>query len=378
MRGRGGSDHHGAPGWRPGLTPAIATSPSATITPGGGAPVEPTTPIVVTAHGGTLSRVDVINTASRSAVTGSFSADRLRWSSSEALGYGAHYAISATTRNTAGTTGSATSAITTITPAAQAYANLIPAPNTVARGGIGVAQPIVFRFTKPVSDKAQVQAHLHVTSSPPQAGAWYWIDSKTVHYRPRQFWTPGTTIAVSAKVYGLNLGGGVYGAEDHTATYHVHESWIATANGASKQMEIRHNGALVTTMPISLGAPATPTHSGIHVVSSKQPSIVMDSCTYGVCQGQPGYYKETVQLDARISNDGEFVHAAPWSNAQQGHSNVSHGCVNLSPTNAQWFYDHFGLGDVVTVTNSGGPPLPVWDTYGDWALSWAQWQAGAH
>jgi len=158
----------------------------------------------------------------------------------------------------------------------------------------------------------------------------------------------------------------------------VRDSWIATADGASKQMEIRHNGALVTTMPISLGALATPTHSGIHVVSSKQPSIVMDSCTYGVCQGQPGYYKETVKLDARISNDGEFVHAAPWSNAQQGHSNVSHGCVNLSPVNAQWFYDHFGLGDVVTVTHSGGPPLPVWDTYGDWALSWAQWQAGAH
>ena len=76
--------------------------------------------------------------------------------------------------------------------------------------------------------------------------------------------------------------------------------------------------------------------------------------------------------------DGEFVHAAPWSNAQQGHSNVLHGCVNLSPANAQWFYDHFGLGDVVTVTHSSGPPLPVWDTYGDWALSWAQWQAGAH
>jgi len=248
----------------------------------------------------------------------------------------------------------------------------------VAHNGIGVGQPIVFRFTRPVTNQAQVRAHLHVTSSPPQAGAWYWIDATTVHYRPKQFWAPGTTVAVSAKVYGLNLGGGVYGAEDHTATYHVHDSWIATADGASKQMEIRHNGALVKTMPISLGAPATPTHGGIHVVSSKQPSIVMDSCTDGVCQGQPGYYKETVQLDARISNDGEFVHAAPWSDAQQGHSNVSHGCVNLSPANAQWFYDHFGLGDVVTVTHSGGPPLPVWDTSGDWALSWAQWQAGAH
>lgn len=151
-------------------------------------------------------------------------------------------------------------------------------------------------------------------------------------------------------MYGLNPGGGVYGAQDHTATYHVHDSWIATADGASKQMEIRHNGALVKTMPLSLGALATPTHTGIHIVSSKHPSIVMDSCTFGVCQGQPGYYKETVKLDARISNDGEFVAAVPWSDAQQGHSNVSHGCVNLSPANAQWFYD-----TSVSATSSPSP-----------------------
>ena len=36
-----------------------------------------------------------------------------------------------------------------------------------------------------------------------------------------------------------------------------------------------------------------------------------------------------------------------------------------------------GLGDVVEVTNSGGPILPIYDTYGDWELSWADWQAGS-
>ncbi len=133
---------------------------------------------------------------------------------------------------------------------------------------------------------------------PPRPGDWYWIDNTTVHYRPHRFWTPETTLTVTAKVYGLNLGGGVYGAEDHTATYLVHDSWIATADGVSEQMQIRHNGALVKTMPVSLGVLATP-HAGIHVISGKQPSIVMDSCTYGVCPGRPGYYKETVRLDER-------------------------------------------------------------------------------
>jgi lipoprotein-anchoring transpeptidase ErfK/SrfK len=178
-------------------------------------------------------------------------------------------------------------------------------------------------------------------------------------------------------VFGVDLGGGVYGETDRTETVHVHDAWVAKADGATEQMQIFDNGALVKTMPISLGSPGFPSHTGPHVITDKQPSIIMDSCTYGVCAGQPGYYKEQVDLDLRISDDGEFVHSAPWSVGSQGGANVSHGCVNLSPENAQWFFDHFGVGDVVEITNSGGPPLPLGDTYGDWELSWAQWQKGS-
>jgi len=59
---------------------------------------------------------------------GSFSADHRRWSSTEPLGYGAHDAV---TQNPAGVTGSTTGVITTITPTAQAAANLAPAPAAV-------------------------------------------------------------------------------------------------------------------------------------------------------------------------------------------------------------------------------------------------------
>jgi hypothetical protein len=33
---------------------------------------------------------------------------------------------------------------------------------------------------------------------------------------------------------------------------------------------------------------------------------------------------------------------------------VSHGCINLSPANAQWFFDNFGSGDPVVIKNSTG------------------------
>jgi lipoprotein-anchoring transpeptidase ErfK/SrfK len=92
----------------------------------------------------------------------------------------------------------------------------------------------------------------------------------------------------------------------------------------------------------------------------------------------PGGYRTDVQFATRISNNGEFVHAAPWSVGQQGSSNVSHGCINLSTDRAQWFYDFSQPGDVVEVVNSVGGTLTRadGDIY-DWAISWDNWKAGS-
>jgi lipoprotein-anchoring transpeptidase ErfK/SrfK len=203
------------------------------------------------------------------------------------------------------------------------------------------------------------------------------MSATEAHYRPAAYWMPGTDITLAANTFGVDMGGKVFGENNRTLNVHIHDAWVAKADGATHQMHVFRNGALVKTMPVSLGSPKNPSHEGIHVVSDKKPTTIMDSCSYGVCEGQPGYYKEEVKLDVRISSDGEFVHSAPWSVRQQGSSNVSHGCINLAPANAQWFYNTFGVGDVVEITHSGGPILPVWDTYGDWTVSWAQWQAGS-
>ncbi|MFC0107790.1 L,D-transpeptidase family protein [Kibdelosporangium aridum] len=99
------------------------------------------------------------------------------------------------------------------------------------------------------------------------------------------------------------------------------------------------------------------------------------SCTYVVCSG-PQAYKSLEHFAERISNDGEFVHENPNSIGAQGSSNVSHGCINLNTANAQWFRP-LRARWLVEVTNSGGKQLPIWGTYGDWAVSWADWQAGS-
>lgn len=358
--------------------PAVADPPPApaavTITPGAGTPLDPRDPITVRVAGGVARTVHVTAAGSGSAVAGTLAPDGHTWTSTGELGYAGRYRVSVDTTGDTGAPGHQDGTVATVAPAQQAYPSLVPAPST---SSVGVGQPIVVRFDHPVHDRAAAERHLSVSSSTGQTGGWYWLSDSEVHYRPQAYWKPGSTLTVRTDLFGVDLGKGTYGAADRTETVQVHDAWVAKADGRTEQMQLFDNGALVKTMKISLGSPGFPSHTGPHVISDKQPTITMDSCSYGVCAGQPGYYKEKVDLDERISNDGEFVHAAPWSVGQQGSSNVSHGCVNLAPADAKWFFDHFGVGDVVEITNSGGPPLPVYDTYGDWALPWSQWQQGS-
>jgi lipoprotein-anchoring transpeptidase ErfK/SrfK len=372
----GGTSAGGAPA--SGSASPSQTPVAVTFEPAGGANVNPATPVVVKAANGKLIDVTVTNTAKGKTVAGKLATDSLSWTSSEPLGYGATYKIVAHAQGADGKPIEQDNQISTIAPKKQANANLIPAPSAVTSTGVGVGQPIVFSFGKiAVKNKADVEKALTVESSPKQEGSWYWIDDSNVHYRPKEYWKAGTTLKVTAKIYGVDFGNGVFGAEDRTETYKVHDSWIAKADGNTEQMQIFHNGAMVKSMPISMGKDATPTHLGAHVISDKQANYTMDSCTYGVCPPDPKAYRSDEKFSQRISNDGEFVHENPNSVGQQGSSNVSHGCINLNAANAEWFFQNMGLGDVVEVTNSGGPQLPVWDLYGDWSKSWADWQAGS-
>jgi lipoprotein-anchoring transpeptidase ErfK/SrfK len=359
-------------------TPAAPTTdapprPVVSISPGMQG-VNPSTPIVVHVTQGRATKVTVTNKASGAAVAGTLAADGSTWTSTAPLAYAAGYTVGVDAAGADGAASHQDLAVSTLAPAAQAFPSFIPPPSQQT---VGVGQPIVVKFNHPVRDRAAAQRGLTVTANPPQAGGWYWLSDTEAHYRPQTYWAAGSTITLKAALYGVDLGAGVYGETDRTETIHVHDAWVAKADGATKQMQIFQNGKLVNTMPISLGSPGFPSHIGPHVISDKQPSVIMDSCTYGVCEGEPGYYKEKVDLDERISDDGEFVHSAPWSVGSQGGANVSHGCVNLAPANARWFFDHFGIGDVVEIANSGGPQLPLGDTYGDWELSWAQWLKGS-
>jgi lipoprotein-anchoring transpeptidase ErfK/SrfK len=179
-------------------------------------------------------------------------------------------------------------------------------------------------------------------------------------------------VTVTAHIAGYAAPDGAYGAKDVTITYSIGAAHVSTVDVNAHTMTVTENGAVVRVIKVSTGRDEFPTHGGIHVASEKANPKIMDSSTIGIPRNSPGGYYESVPWSVRISNSGEFVHAASWSTAAQGNRNVSHGCVNVSPADGEWFYGFTQIGDVVQVN---GSPVPLQPTngIGDWQIPWAQW-----
>ncbi|MDQ2788972.1 MAG: hypothetical protein DLM60_10495 [Pseudonocardiales bacterium] len=333
--------------------------------------VSPLTTITVTVAKGKLSEVSLASPHG-TPVAGQLQPDSTTWKTTEPLGYGKIYTIHANAVGDDNRQVSSTSSFTTIAPRTLAF----PSINPLNGETVGVGQPISVYFDEPIEDRQAAENTITVTTDPPVEGALYWFSSKEVHWRPEQFWEPGTHVTVDIHDYGKDFGNGVYGEQDRTSHFTIGDAFIARADGAAHQMTVEVNGRLVRTMPISMGKPNTPSAKGVHVVTERNATKVMDSTTFGLALDAPGGYIAKVKWATRISNSGEFVHSAPWSVAQQGTSNVSHGCINLSPDNAKWFFDNVKKGDVVINVNTGGPDLKPYDGFGDWQVPWGQWVSG--
>ena len=354
---------------------AADASATVTVRPAGDATgVAPGTPVVVTAGGGTLSTVTVRDAAG-APLAGRLDAGGTTWTSTGRLAFGMAYRVAATATNATGRATSSTSRFTTVTAKALIFPAVSPLRGTV----VGVGMPVRVYFDAPVTDRTAALDHMKVTTSVPTEGAWRWFSDREVHWRPKDYWRPGTEVVLDTTLYGVDLGGGTWGGlkADRHVVFSVGDSHVSVADARTHRMKVYTNGTLVRTVPVSMGKEVKGrfTKSGPHVVIDKNETKKMDSRTYGLALDAGGYTAE-VKWATRISNNGEFVHSAPWSVAQQGRSNVSHGCINLSPANAEWFFDYSQVGDVVEVV---GTPVTLGPKDGDiwdWAIPWSRWIQG--
>jgi len=200
---------------------------------------------------------------------------------------------------------------------------------------VGVAAPITVTFTKPVVDRTAAEHSIIVTSPANLSGRFQWLDSTVVQWIPDHYYPAHSQITMMA--------GGV------PRTFGTGATVLGVASISAHTFTVSIDGVVMRQMPASMGKPRHPTPVGSFTVLEKQSSVVMDSRTIGIPLNDPEGYKLTVADAVRITWGGVYVHSAPWSVGSQGYANVSHGCINLSPDNASWYFDQVSIGDPVIV-----------------------------
>ncbi|OLB64465.1 MAG: hypothetical protein AUI10_10840 [Actinobacteria bacterium 13_2_20CM_2_72_6] len=236
----------------------------------------------------------------------------------------------------------------------------------------GVAMPLVVRFDTaiPKEQRAAVEKRLFVTSTPAQRGAWNWFDGTEVHFRPAEYWQEGTKVSLRIGTGGLPMGGNAYGGGDLTISASIGDKVMMVTDNNTKTMTVTQHDQVVRTIPVSLGKPSKPSSSGNMVVMTKAQSELF----VGTDPGDE--YRTTVYWTQRLTIGGEYIHAAPWSEGDQGHNNVSHGCTNVSNENAKWLFGITHVGDPVIVKNTGSP-LEWGNGYTDWDKSFDDYVKGS-
>src|SRR6266498_2516703 len=318
-------------------------APRLVITPKDGATgVRPDLGVVVEAAKGTLDHVTVLPKGSEGdSLPGELSSDHTSWRTRWTLVPGRSYSVRATAISPEGRTTTASSTFTTQSASQTiAIADVTPSADET----VGVGMPLTVTFDREVRNKDRVERALEVRSTKAAKGAWRWVSDQQVIFRTSRYWQPHQQVTLIAHLAGVRDG------------KRVRDIGISAGKGGSWMFT---------------------TTNGVHAVMRKASPVVMTSEWMGVTDPQdPRYYKLTVFDAVQISNSGEYVHSAPWSVWAQGNTNVSHGCVNVSPSFAEWFYAISQRGDIVTVT--GTDRELEWNNgYGYWQMPWKQWVQGS-
>ncbi|MDM4722794.1 Ig-like domain-containing protein [Micromonospora sp. WMMA1363] len=368
----GGGD--GSSGWRDG-DPNTAPDPKAAVTI-----VEPAADAtdVPASTGLTFTTEEALETtvelkdSSGEAVEGTLATDGATWLPADTLKYGETYTAAVTATGDDGLPATATSTFTIMAePANQVRISSFLGDDQV----VGVGMPLVVKFGRAIPEdyRDDLQRRMTVTSTPAQEGIWHWVSPTEVRYRPKEFWRANSTVSYRVQAGGLPLGDGWYGRNDLTVDIRIGPSLIMKVDNKTKRMTVTKDGSVVKTIPVSLGKKSTPSSSGTMVVMEKLRKTVFD--TFEELGPEDGY-RTKIDYAQRLTWGGEFIHAAPWSEGQQGSVNVSHGCVNVSMTNGAWLFSNTRIGDPITVKGTERK-LQNGNGWTDWNMSWAEYVKGS-
>jgi lipoprotein-anchoring transpeptidase ErfK/SrfK len=321
--------------------------------------------ISVRAVGGTIEKVIVRTNGD--AVVGSLNAARTAWHSRWALNVSQRYAVIATAVASSGQSVTRRSTFRTFRPSRTVDTRIIEGSGQT----YGVGMPIILYFSQPITNRVAVERALQIRTSRRVEGAWFWDSSCNMapvclYFRPRHYWRPHTRISFTAHLNGLEVAPGVFGHHTLTQSFTIGSSLTVLASTARHYMNVYRDGKLVAHWPISSGRPGDDTPNGNYLTIEKANPVDMVG---------PGYSIE-VPWSVRFTWSGDYLHDAYWSVGDQGFTNVSHGCVNMSPADAETYYNMAVPGDPVKII--GSPRAGTWDNgWTMWFLPWKRWVHGS-
>lgn len=352
------------------LPPVATVSATPALNSGDLAPADPITIGVGQGAIDTLAMTD----PDGNPVSGTLSADRTTWASSEPLAFGTTYTVAGTATGTDGKQVAISGTYSTVSPEVQVRNTIYPSDDMT----VGVAAPIMVKFGVEPADMAEVAKHVTITTDPQVEGSWAWIRHDdglwALDYRTKDYWPAGTKVHVEAKLYGVKIADGAYGRADVTSDFVIGRNQVVQADVNSHELVVTRDGQVTASYPASYGRgdntgdPNLITRSGVHVVTDFDEIKYMSNPAYG-------YVNIPEHWAVRISDNGEFIHANPASTDAQGYANVTHGCVNLSMADAESYFHSAIWGDPVEVTGTGVQLSAEDGDIYDWGLSWDQWQA---
>ena len=331
------------------------------ITPSGGRRQAHTEKgVVVRAEEGTLTGVTV--KAAGRAVPGRLSHHDRVWRSEGTLHTNTGYTVDATAVDANGTPATKSISFHTLKPRNVEETTIFESRDAT----YGVGMPVMLSFSTPVVYKRAVEQALTLRSSKPVTGAWYWDGDSSVQFRPRGYWPQNTVVRFQGNLDGVKVAPGVYGTHTLTQRFRIGKSVIVVASTAAHNLHLYVGHKLYATWPISTGKPGDDTPNGTYLTIEKGNPVEMKG---------PGY-DLMVPWSVRFTWSGDYLHDAYWSVGEQGFANVSHGCVNLSPANAETYYGMAVPGNPVTIT--GSPRAGVWGNgWTIWFLSWHELLGGS-
>jgi lipoprotein-anchoring transpeptidase ErfK/SrfK len=352
--GRHASSGGAADGVRLSITPA-----------GGGVDTAPDRGVTVRAVRGRISRVIVRTGGNR--VSGKLNAARTVWRSTWALGVSRRYKVSATAAGSSGGRVTRTSSFRTFRPKRTFSASVVEGYGQT----YGVGMPIILYFDRPISNRKAVERALQVRTSRHVTGSWYWDDQcgtapVCLYFRTHRYWRPHTRVRLTAHLDGVEAAPGVYGHHTLTQKFRIGSRLTTVVNTAGHYMNVYRSGKRFAHWPISSGRPGDDTPNGSYLTIEKANPVEMKG---------PGYDIE-VPFSVRITWSGDYLHDAYWSVGSQGFANVSHGCVNMSPADAETYYKMAVPGDPVKII--GSSRAGTWDNgWTMWFLHWHRWLRGS-